>query len=210
MLQRFGKWASAKRAQGLEVSCVYCRSRWVDPATAPGASAGAAAGGYVNLSHVSEAHRTSQSLDELYGVHPHVPCQALLAGQDAILVSHSTEVLLVGSVDSVSCSIEVLLCAQAPLPSGLTIMLVAAMHGMLPGVLLAPCCVSVLHSLRLSVQWVDGCAFCCAACTINCEADDRGGCILLLVLDTCNAVVRSAAACNRCHCETRRRCDIAV
>lgn len=63
----FGKWASAKRAQGLEVSCVYCRSRWADPAAAPGASAGAGAGGYVNLSHVSEAHRTSQSLNELYG-----------------------------------------------------------------------------------------------------------------------------------------------
>lgn len=64
-MQCFSKWASAKRQQGLEVTCVYCRSTWVTVAIA--GSGGGRGIGYLDLSQHSEQHRNPQSLNELYG-----------------------------------------------------------------------------------------------------------------------------------------------
>jgi hypothetical protein len=66
-------WAATRRRRGGAVSCVYCRTPWVDGSRPASAAAVAAAaggdggGGYVNLKAYSEGHRgVDTSFDALY------------------------------------------------------------------------------------------------------------------------------------------------
>ena len=61
----FQRWCSAKRAQHVPVTCVYCRAAWDDDSKeAPGSSSAA----YLNLAQHSAQHRGSAtSLQNLYG-----------------------------------------------------------------------------------------------------------------------------------------------
>lgn len=68
----FKVWASTKKTSHCEVTCVYCRSHWVDgskPAAAQHhADVDDMSGGYVNLAQYSTAHRGADtSLSALYG-----------------------------------------------------------------------------------------------------------------------------------------------
>ena len=60
----FQRWCTAKRAQQVPVSCVYCRAAWEDESSgAPGSSSS-----YLNLAQHSRHHRGSDlSLQSLYG-----------------------------------------------------------------------------------------------------------------------------------------------
>lgn len=64
-------WVDSRRRQSLEVSCPFCRSCWMDGKNPPKANpraTGQAAGEYVNLGNLSEAHRNGDtSLEALYG-----------------------------------------------------------------------------------------------------------------------------------------------
>ena len=62
------KWISTRRAQGIQISCPYCRGNWVDGLHPEAGASGAGGGQYINLAAASEAHRGADvSLEALYG-----------------------------------------------------------------------------------------------------------------------------------------------